>query len=93
MAKKRKVYEFPNWLVSVLACPECKTGCVLTASGGMTCIRVPAHTGLICRSLLEDKVIEAHGLAVARSQTEIDRDKAIVVARAYLKRPNPYESL
>lgn len=91
-ARKKVEVEIPQWLVAALACPECGTGLVLTTSGGTTCLRVPAHTGLICRSLLEDKVIEAHGLAVARRQTEIDRDKAVVLARKYLARKNPYRS-
>lgn len=90
--KKKPEVEIPAWLVSALACPECGLGMVLTSSGGMTCIKVPAHTGLICRSILEDKVIEAHGLALARNQTTIDRDKAIVLARKYLSRKNPFRS-
>lgn len=92
MAKrKERVYEFPHWLVTALACPECGTGCVLTTSGGMTCIRVPAHTGLISRGTWEYNFLAAHALAYGRNQTTMKREDALKLAVHYLKRKNPFK--
>lgn len=89
---KQETIDIPGWLITALACPECGKGCVMTThSHGMVCIRVPAHTGLIQKGDWIEKVTLAHKTALAHGKADFKVDKAIRLARIYLKRKNPYE--
>lgn len=80
--------EVPAWLSDVLRCPVCGEGLTLTVrDDGAVCLIAPAHTGTIRCADWETKVRHAWSLAVARVQTELNCDKALALAKKYLKLP------
>src|SRR5512139_4181384 len=83
--KYRMPQPFPAWLVSALACRVCGGPSWRAGEHGMVCRKVPAHTGHLGRGEVEDRVMEAHGLALARGLTNWDRKKAVIMAHRYLR--------
>ena len=77
--------EFPGWLVESLQCPVCHEPLALSTSGGSVCLKVPAHTGLICKNITATKIVSAWKLALGRELTTWSEAKARVKGRRYLK--------
>lgn len=84
---KLTLADTPDWLVAVLSCHECGRPMILTRSGGMSCWKTPAHTGLILESDWRDRVTAAYADAYGKNRTTLGRDDAQWLAKKWLESP------